>query len=136
MNPVICGEDMAQLFVTFESGATALWDANRYNETDAEFPRYTFGQLRMDATGGHLAMSSDSTIVVKRLGEPQTELPYSRERKNFAGDCVYAVQRHFVDCVLTDDAFESSGDDYLKTIRVVEAAYGSARTGQVVHCAG
>jgi predicted dehydrogenase len=134
LNPVISGEDMAQLLLTFQSGATAVWDANRYNETDAEFPRYTFGQLRIDATAGHLTMNSDSTIVVKRLGEPQTELAYVRERKNFAGDCVFAVQRHFVDCLLTDEAFESSGEDYLKTIRIVEAAYESAEKGDVVRC--
>jgi predicted dehydrogenase len=115
-----------------ESGATAIWDANRYNETDAEFPRYTFGQLRLDGTHGHLTMDAESTIRVKRLGEPIVELQYERERKNFAGDCVYALQRHFVDCMLSGGEFESSGNDYLKTVRVVEAAYESAMTGQVV----
>ena len=33
-------------------GATAMWDANRYNEVEAQFPRYTFGNLRLDATAG------------------------------------------------------------------------------------
>ena len=131
MNPVICGEDTAQLFLRFESGATAVWDANRYNESEAENPRYTFGTLRVDATGGHLTMSADSTIVVKRLGESQAELDYAREPRNFAGDCVFALQQHFVECMLSNAEFESNGDDYLKTVRVVEAAYQSARTGEV-----
>lgn len=132
MNPAIRGEDTAQIFLTLGSGATAIWDANRYNETEAEFPRYTFGQLRIDGTDGHLTMDAESRIRIKRLGEPGRELHYDRERKNFAGDCVYALQRHFVDCMRSGAEFESNGSDYLKTIGVVEAAYQSARTGQVV----
>ena len=132
MNPVIRGEDTAQLLLTFDGGATAVWDANRYNETEAESPRYTFGELRIDGTNGHLTMAADSTIRVKRLGDPASELAYQRERKNFAGDCVYALQRHFVDCMVSGSPFESTGEDYLKTIRVVEAAYASANRGEVV----
>ena len=136
MNPVIRGEDTAQILLTLDSGATAIWDANRYNETEAESPRYTFGELRIDATHGHLSMDAESTIRIKRLGEPGRELRYERERKNFAGDCVYALQRHFVDCMLSGAEFESSGTDYLKTVRIVEAAYESAMTGQVVRIDG
>jgi predicted dehydrogenase len=126
LNPVIKGEDAGQLFLTFATGATAIWDANRYNEGEAASPRYTFGHLRVDAMGGHLTMEADSNIRVKRLGEPPVEHPYVRENVNFAGDCVYALQRHFVDCLLSGREFESSGEDYLETVRVVEAAYDSA----------
>ncbi|MNC96786.1 hypothetical protein D3C83_142470 [compost metagenome] len=51
---------------------------------------------------------------------------------NFAGDCVYVLQRHFVECMISGREFESSGDDYLQTIAVVEAAYESAHLGQVI----
>src|SRR5262249_17577353 len=34
LNPRIKGEDAAQLFLKFKSGATAIWDANRYNEVE------------------------------------------------------------------------------------------------------
>ena len=50
------------------------------------------------------------------------------ERKNFAGDCVFFLQRHFVDCMLSGQEFESSGHDYLNNVRIVDAAYESART--------
>ncbi len=132
LNPVIRGEDAGQLLLKFQNGATAFWDANRYNESEAESPRFTFGELRIDGTGGHLTMDAASTIRVKRLGEPQTELHYARERKNFAGDCVYFLQRHFVDCLVSGQEFETSGVDYLKNVRIVDAAYESARTGNVV----
>ena len=132
LNPVIRGEDAGQLLLKFQNGATAFWDANRYNESEAESPRFTFGELRIDGTGGHLTMDAASTIRVKRLGEPLTELHYARERKNFAGDCVYFLQRHFVDCLVSGQEFETNGVDYLKNIRIVDAAYESARTGKVV----
>ena len=132
LNPVIQGEDAGQVMLTFGSGATAMWDANRYNEVEAEFPRYTFGSLRIDATGGHLTMATDSAIRVKRLGEPGRDWEYARRNVNFAGDCVYFLQRHFVDCLLSGREFESNGPDYLKTIEVVEAVYASAAQGQAI----
>jgi D-apiose dehydrogenase len=132
LNPVIKGEDTGQLLLKFQSGATAIWDANRYNEVESPSPRYTFGQLRIDATGGHLTMDTESNIRIKPLGEAARSVEYRRENVNFAGDCVYFLQRHFVDCMLSGAEFESTGSDYLKTLEVVEAAYRSAANGQVV----
>ena len=132
LNPAIRGEDAGQVLLKFQNGATAFWDANRYNESEAESPRFTFGELRIDGTAGHLTMDATSAIRVKRLGEPVTELDYARERTNFAGDCVYALQRHFVDCMLSGREFETNGVDYLKNVRIVDAAYESAQTGNAV----
>ncbi len=131
LNPVIRGEDTGQLLLTFESGATAILDANRYNEVEAESPRFTFGQLRIDARGGHLTMDTEAHLRVKPLGQPARSVDYPREQRNFAGDCVYHLQRHFVDCMLTGAPFESTGQDYLKTIEVVEAVYDSAARSAV-----
>jgi predicted dehydrogenase len=130
LNPVICGEDCGQLFLQFSSGATAIWDANRYNETETLSPRFTFGSLRIDAANGHLTMDTESNIRIKVLGCPGYDYQYQRERKNFAGDCVYLLQRHFTDCMLSGQEFESNGKDYLKTIQVMEAAYASAISGE------
>jgi D-apiose dehydrogenase len=136
LNPAIRGEDAGQLLLTFESGATAVWDANRYNEVEAESPRYTFGQLRVDASGGHLTMDTESRMRLKPLGEPGRDVEYARDRKGFAGDCVYRLQRHFVDCMRSGAPFESNGRDYLKTIAVVEAVYESAARSEAVRVGG
>jgi len=77
-------------------------------------------------------MGTDSTIRIKPLGEAGRDFDYPRTNVNFAGDCVYSLQRHFVDCMLSGCEFDSNRDDYLATINVVEAAYDSARQGQVV----
>src|SRR5947207_3580633 len=99
-----------QLFFRFASGATAIWDANRYNEVESPSPRYTFGQLRIDAMGGHLTMDTESKIRVKPLGQSGFDVEYPHENVNFAGDCVYALQRHFVERMQSGVPFESSGE--------------------------
>ncbi|MFB3826882.1 MAG: Gfo/Idh/MocA family protein [Bryobacteraceae bacterium] len=135
LNPVIAGEDAGQVFFKFAGGATAIWDANRYNETESPSPRFTFGELRIDGTGGHLAMDAASNIRMKPLGAPAREVDYARANVNFAGDCVYFTQRHFVDSMLSGSEFESHGGDYLKTLRVADAVYESAATGRAVRLA-
>lgn len=136
LNPVIRGEDCGQLFLKFSGGATAIWDANRYNEAEAPSPRFTFGSLRIDAGNGHLTMDTESNIRIKLLGCAGYDYQYRREQKNFAGDCVYLLQRHFTDCMLSGNEFESNGKDYLKTVQVMEAAYASAMSLQVVEMGG
>jgi D-apiose dehydrogenase len=132
LNPVIRGEDTGQLFLRFDTGATALFDANRYNETESPRPRFTFGEFRIDGMGGHLTMDTESNLRMKPLGAPGEDVEYEREDVNFASDCVYALERHFVECMQSGAQFESNGEDYLKTVRVVDAAYESAERGQVV----
>ena len=132
LNPVIRGEDAGQILLSFESGATAIIDANRYNEAETPNPRYTFGELRLDGTQGHLAMDADSSMRIKPLGQDVRPVEYQRENLNFAGDCVYHLQRHFIDRMLDGESFESTGEDYLKTLAVVDAVYASAESGEAV----
>jgi predicted dehydrogenase len=132
LNPVIRGEETGQIFFRFKNGSTAVWDANRYNEVESPSPRYTFGQMRIDAMAGHITLDTESKIRMKRLGEPGVDIEYPHENVNFAADCVYSLQRHFADCMLSGGQFESTGEDYLKTLRVVDAVYESARSGNAV----
>jgi len=131
-NPAISGEDSGVVHLGFRSGVTAVWDGSRYNEADTENPRYTFGELRLDASKGHLELRTDGTLWVKPLAAPVYQHHYHHEDRGFAGDCCYRTERHFVDCLLSGDPFESTGEDYLKTLKVVEACYESAQSGQVV----
>ena len=77
-------------------------------------------------------MSTDSSMRIKPLGEPVRPVEYVRANRNFAGDCVYFLQRHFVDCLISGATFESHGEDYLKTLAVVDAVYESASVGQTI----
>jgi predicted dehydrogenase len=130
-NPLIKGEDAGQIVCGFTSGATAILDASRYNEADTPDARYTFGTVRLDGSKGHLELDLEGALTLKSLGENSRQIDYVHERRDFAGDCVYQLQRHFTDCMLNDESFESTGEDYLKTVALVEAAYLSQHSGQV-----
>jgi predicted dehydrogenase len=127
LNPVIAGEDCGVLTFEFESGAVGIWDANRYNESNFSDARHTFGEFLVEGNGGSLRLYPDGRLTLQKLGKPETDIDYPQERRAFAGDCCYFTQRHFVDCMLQDRPFETSGREYLKTLTVQEAVYQSAQ---------
>ncbi len=129
LNPLIKGEDCGQVIFKFKNGAVGIWDANRYNEPNYDSPRYTFGECLLEGDAGSLRLAGNGGITVAPLGQEETDQSYHHENIHFAGDCVYFFQRHFVDCMLSGDEFESHGEDYLKSIRVQEAIYKSAQCG-------
>ena len=134
LNPVIAGEDSALLTFRFASGATGIWDANRYNESNCDDPRYTFGEFVVEGNGGSIRLYTDGRLTLQPLGGPERDHAYHHERRGFGGDCVYFTQKHFIDGLLNDQPFETSGDAYLRTLRVEEAAYESASLNRPVSC--
>ncbi len=132
LNPDIAGEDAGTIFFEHTSGATGLWDANRFNETNVDDPRYTFGDVLVEGNGGSIRLYQDGRMTVQRLGEEEQDHAYEHEKRNFAGDCVLATQRHFVDSLIGGQSFETSGSEYLKTLAVQEAVYQSAESRQPV----
>lgn len=135
INPAVKGEDAGLLHLEFQNGATAVWDANRVTESDAADPRLTFGEIRVDCTRGHIHVDSAARMFTKKHGEAMAEVPLHFPQGAFGGDCVYALQRHFVDCLVSGNPFESEGSDYLRSIQVVEAAYQSSENRCVVDVA-
>lgn len=128
LNPVIRGEDCGLLVFEFASGALGQWDANRYNEPPCPPPeaRYTFGEFLLEGSAGSLRLHLDGRLTLQPLGEPESDIAYAHERRGFAGDCVLATQRHFVERLLDGQPFETSGEDYLITTAIQEAVYQSA----------
>ncbi|MHC4175332.1 MAG: Gfo/Idh/MocA family protein [Planctomycetota bacterium] len=126
LNPVIAGEDYALVVFEFEFGATGVWDANRYNESNYDNPRYTFGEFLVDCSGGSIRLYNDGRLAIQKLGEDQTEHEYHHEDRGFAGDCCYTTQRHFIDRLIDGGPFETNGTDYLRTLAVQDAVYASA----------
>ena len=132
LNPVIAGEDFGVVTFNFASGATGLWDANRYNESNYPSPRYTFGEFLIDADAGSIRLYNDGRLTIQKLGEPETDHPYKHENRNFSGDCCYTTQRHFIDRLIDGDPFETNGPDYLRSLAVQDAVYRSAQEGRPV----
>ncbi len=132
LNAVIAGEDAGVLNFRFASGATAIWDANRYNESLSENPRYTFGDLLVEANGGSLWLDQEGNITVKLLGKGAYRHDFTPSKLGFAGDCVLTCQQHFLDVLDGRVACETSPQEYLKSLRVVESLYESSRRNRPV----
>ena len=128
LNPVIKGEDAGLMILNFENCATALWDANRYNENNLKNPRYTFGEYLIDGSKGSIRLYSDGKLTIQKLGESEKEHTYTHNNIGFAGDCCYIFQRDFIDNLISGSDFETSGENYLKTLLVQDAVYKSAET--------
>ena len=136
LNSAIAGEDAGLLTFRFQSGALAVWDANRYNESTAADPRYTFGEFLIEGSGGSIRLYPDGRLTIQRLGQQEVDHPYEHSHHGFGGDCVLATQRHFIDCLKTGQPFETGGEEYLKNLLAVEAVYQSAQTGNRVQIGG
>ena len=129
LNPAISGEDAALAVFQFTEGGLGVYDANRFNESTAADPRYTFGELLIESNGGSIRLYDDGRLTIQPLGKPENDHSYKPSRDGFAGDCVYATQRHFVDGLVNNQPFETDGKSYLKSIAVQEAMYRSSETG-------
>ncbi len=125
LNPIIKGEDAGLMLLNFENNSTALWDANRYNENNLENPRYTFGEYLIDGSKGSIRLYSNGNLTVQKLGEKEKNHDYTHNNIGFAGDCCYIFQRDFIDNLLKGNEFETSGDNYLKTLKIQDAVYES-----------
>ncbi len=132
-NPLIKGEDAGLMVLGFASGATAVWDANRYNESDAADPRYTFGEIRVDAEKGHLEVDALGSMQIKLLGQPTRKHDYPLSHHGFGGDCVLRTQQHFIEGLRTGAPFATSAQDYVETMRVMERCYESANQPNASH---
>ena len=128
LNPVIAGEDSAIVFFEFKNGTHGILDGNRYNEFNCEDARYTFGETIIEGSKGTIRLYNDGKITVQALGKQEKEITYQHENRNFAGDCVYFTQQHFVKAFLNNLPFETNIEDYLKNIIAQEAIYQSNET--------
>ena len=129
LNPVIKGEDTGHIVFDFAGGELGIWDANRYNEPNYPSPRYTFGELLAEGSSGSIRLYGNGNLTIHPLGSEEKAHPYHHEKVEFAGDCVYTTQRHFIDGMISGAAFEVNGPEYLKSLKVQEAVYRSASTG-------
>ena len=129
LNPVIKGEDSGLMILDFKSGVTALWDANRYNESNFTNSRYTFGEYLVEGSKGSLRLYNTGKITIQQLGETEKEHKYIHNDVGFAGDCCYIFQQDVVNKFYSGKPFETNGVDYLKTLEVQQAVYQSSASG-------
>lgn len=129
LNTNIKGEDFGWVQVDFTNGGLGFIDANRYNESTAEDARLTFGSVVLEGNEGTIRLYEDGKITLQPLGEKERTHEYTFQKINFAGDCVFNTQQHFVECILSGSPFETDITTYLRNIEVLEKVYESDEIG-------
>lgn len=112
------GETMATIFLDTESGAPVVLVGS--------FVAPGFGVAvsdRLELIGSRASVLLDKGTLSLMGAKPQT-LTYDVKKEY--QHCFDAGMRHFVDCLRSNAPFESTAQDNLKTLQLVEDAYAKA----------
>ncbi|ATU94362.1 Gfo/Idh/MocA family protein [Phyllobacterium zundukense] len=130
INPRIRGEDVATMLMVHESGVNSICDCSYATSLEEELFPQTL--LEIDGSRGTIRLSANYELTIHSNGvtEKQTVAPVlhdwaSRPWHNIQ-ESVYNIQQHWVACLASQLAPETSGQDNLKTMALVAAAYKSA----------
>lgn len=127
-NPVIRGEDEANIRLEYAGGPRVWIRGTRCGQVMENGA--AMGRMRVDGSTGTIAMMGDGSL--HRGTGALTRLDFEPPTLGYRGDSAYATQRHFAECLAGGAAFETSGREYLFTVRMVEAAYESAANRSTV----
>ncbi len=131
LNPIIAGEDAGVILFDFPGGARALFDGNRLADHPAANRRLTMGEMLIEGSNATLRLDGDGGLFLRKHGSnEESEHVYAWENRGFAGDSVYALQRHVTDHLRGNGPVMNSGRDYLANLRIEEAIYRSDAQGQ------
>jgi D-apiose dehydrogenase len=127
-NERIRGEDAALATLEFESGATAVFDADRTATTAMVRPPVN-GHVVIEGTEGTLRIDEQGGIFLLRRGSAREEAHAYRIPGGYRGGSAIAAQAHFATCLRSGTRFETEASDYLAIERAVDACYRSAASG-------
>lgn len=124
-NPVLKGEDRAVIVLTHVDGTDGIIDGNRY--VNPEPPGPAMGDAVFEGTEGVIRVLANGDLYLnnQRVWSHPADLGYK-------GDSVRSTQQHFVECLRSNQPFETDVETYLSSFAVVEAAYRSVAEKRVV----
>ncbi|MEM0907629.1 MAG: Gfo/Idh/MocA family oxidoreductase [Pseudomonadota bacterium] len=131
LNPAICGEDAGHILLNFPDGQRALFDGNRLADHVADNKRLTMGELMVDGSAGSLSVDGYGRVFLRKFGDNESVMvgePF--DASQFAGGAVAALQRHVVGHLLDGTPVENSAADYIANLRIEDAVYQSAASGE------
>jgi predicted dehydrogenase len=130
LNPVIAGEDSGIFIMDMVGDVRCVFDGNRLSDHAAHNRRLVMGEMTIEGEKGVLTLDGDATLAFRPHGTNARELiAYDWSDRDFAGDCVYRLQRHVVDARIEGRAAQNAARDYLDNLRVEEAIYASHANG-------
>lgn len=131
LNPAIAGEDTALLILRHAGGSRSVFDGNRLSDHAANDRRRTMGEMLVEGSEGSLRLDGEGCLWHRKIGtNEETAWPQGPIGESFGGGCVAAMQAHVLKHHRGDGPAENLASDYLPNLRVVEAAYRSAKSGQ------
>ena len=123
--PASCGEDTAHCKLRFAHGVQATLDASLVNAVDTSYERVEIvgerGRITSDLKKGNVQLHAP--------GRPPLTI---RCRPEIMSDSVLAALKHFADCVRTHSPPETNADDFIQTLKTVEALSLAAQRGAEV----
>jgi predicted dehydrogenase len=131
------GDDVATLLLDYESGAAGLLDISWCATADHARPEWALNETVVEGTEGMLRLRLDGSLDrIDLTGQSQfvpVSLPPDDE---VYVDGYAATQLHFINGLQHGERHETDGQDTLKTMDVVWAAYRSSREGRRVDLVG
>lgn len=123
--PRDCGEDTAHCEFWFRDGLTATLDASLANAVDTTYERVRFignaGEITSDL--------KKCNVLLTPSGKRQLKIPC---RAEIISDSVFHALEHFALCVKNNLRPETDVDDFIRTMKTVEALSLSAQRGESV----
>ena len=141
VNPGIRGEDVATVLMGHAGGVTSIVDCSYATILPQEnFPQT---MIEIDGDKGTLRLTQDYVLTIAtREGSETVDvspplLPWAERPWHNIQESVFNIQRHFIDCLEKNMDAETSGDDNLRTLALVYAAYDSAAdNGRLIKLGG
>ncbi len=124
--PAECGEDTARCQFWFPGGLTATLDASLANAADT-----TYERVQLTGEDGEIASDlKKSDILLRRPpAKRQLQIPCKRE---IISDSIFNALDAFARCVQAGSKPETDVDDFIETMKVIEALTLSAQHGAEV----
>ncbi len=136
IDPSVRAEDMATMLLRHRSGATSIVDCSYRSRISPDpFPQTLVhlegprGSIELEA-GFRMRVTSDGRTTETDVSTPL--LSWTSEPWHTAQESVLNTQRHWVECLLSGRAPQTSGEDNLRTYALVTAAYRSAAERRAV----
>jgi len=130
------GESQATMSLGHTAGAVSAVTCTYTNRIDPDpFPETL---IEVEGSAGTLHLKRGYRLELHMPGKlevcevaPKTPA-WADPQWALVQESVLNTQAHFIDCLKSGEAFQTSGRDNLKTFALVEAAYASAASGQPV----
>ena len=136
INPAIQGEDVATMLLDHANGVTSIVDCSYATILSKDpFPET---MIEIDGTEGTVRLHQGYRMeVVTRKAARSVDvspalLSWASRPWHNIQESVFAIQKHWIECLRTGEEPATSGTDNLKTFALVEAAYQSAMSGKVI----